>query len=159
MKPWTEGAIEGVTLRPATPHADARGWLTEIYRSDEVDAGIMPAMGYVALTKPGVARGPHEHVEQTDIFGFVGPGRFLIRLWDNRPASPTHGHRMSAEVGTGNPMIVIVPPHVVHGYRNISSEDGYVLNFPNRLFKGPGRKAPVDEVRYEAAKDSPFTMD
>jgi dTDP-4-dehydrorhamnose 3,5-epimerase len=33
-----------------------------------------------------------------------------------------------------------------------------VLNFPNRLFAGRGKKLPVDEIRYEDAKDTPFVM-
>ena len=36
--------------------------------------------------------------------------------------------------------------------------DAMVVNFPNRLFAGRGKKQPVDEVRYEDAKDTPFVM-
>ncbi len=87
-----EGPIDGVTFRPLAPHKDHRGWLIELYREDELPADQHPVMAYVSETLPGVARGPHEHVDQTDYFAFVGPGDFLLYLWDARPASPTYGH-------------------------------------------------------------------
>jgi dTDP-4-dehydrorhamnose 3,5-epimerase len=34
-----------------------------------------------------------------------------------------------------------------------------VFNCPNRLYKGPGRKGPVDEIRHENAEDTPFHLD
>jgi dTDP-4-dehydrorhamnose 3,5-epimerase len=55
-------------------------------------------------------------------------------------------------------VIVTVPPRVVHGYTNVSDGDAWVLNFPNRLFAGEGKKSPVDEVRHEDADDSEFSM-
>ena len=156
---WTDGEIDGVVVRDLKPHADARGWLLELFRSDEVAPEILPAMSYVSMTRPGVARGPHEHVEQTDYFAFVGPGTFRLLLWDNRSASPTCGRRMRVEGGTGRPIAIVVPPGVVHGYLNIGTGEGWVLNYPNRLYAGPGRKERVDEVRHEDRPDSPFRME
>jgi dTDP-4-dehydrorhamnose 3,5-epimerase len=156
---WTEGEIEGVQVRPAVKHADRRGWLAEMFRSDEIAPEILPVMSYVSVTHAGCSRGPHGHWDQTDFFGFVGPGTFKLKLWDNRPASPTYGRRMSLVVGENSPMVVAIPPGVVHGYANISDRDGWVLNFPNRLFTGRGRRDPVDEIRYEEQAGSAFSMD
>lgn len=156
---WTEGEIEGVVLRPALKHTDQRGWLAEIFRGDEFPPDLLPAMSYVSVTKPGVSRGPHGHREQTDVFAFVGPGTFRVRLWDNRPSSRSYGRRMTALAGEGNPMIVIVPPGVVHGYTNVSDKEAMVLNYPNRLYAGKGKKEPVDEVRHENEKNSDFVLD
>ena len=55
---------------------------------------VFPEMMYVSQTLPGVARGPHEHVEQTDIFIFMGPGTFKVYLWDSRENSETFGEKM-----------------------------------------------------------------
>ena len=41
-------------------------------------------MTYVSQTLPGVTRGPHEHVDQTDGFAFMGPSDFKLVLWDTR---------------------------------------------------------------------------
>ena len=156
---WTEGDIEGVDVRASARHADSRGWLIEVFRSDEMQPDLAPLMGYVSVTHPGVARGPHEHKEQTDLFGFVGPGTFKIKMWDNRKASPTYGHTRTLVVGEKNPVVVVVPPGVVHGYRNVSPVDAFVLNFPNRLYAGKGKKSPVDEVRHENEANPDFRMD
>ena len=115
-----------------------------------------PVMGYLSMTRPGVARGPHEHREQTDFFAFVGPSDFEVVLWDNRAGSPTFGRRESFVLGASRPATLIAPPGVVHAYRNVGKDEGWVLNFPNRLYKGPGRKEPVDEIRYEDDPTSSF---
>lgn len=155
---WVEGEIDDVVFRPAVKYKDHRGWLAEFFRSDEIVPEFLPVMGYVSLTHPGITRGPHEHIEQADQFGFVGPGNFRLRLWDNRTDSATYGKMMTVVVGEDNPTIVAVPPRIVHGYTNISGNDAWVFNFPNRLFAGEGRKQPVDEVRYEDMDDCPFLM-
>ena len=156
---WTPGDIDGVVITPLKQHSDPRGWLGELFRSDETPAELMPAMAYVSMTYPGVTRGPHEHVDQTDTFGFVGPGTFRLKLWDARRDSPTYGYCLTVDAGAGNPAIAVVPPGVVHGYRNVSDENGLVLNFPNRLYAGRQRREPVDEIRHEDEPDGAFRMD
>jgi dTDP-4-dehydrorhamnose 3,5-epimerase len=141
------------------PHKDQRGWLAELYREDELPPEQHPVMVYVSETLPGVSRGPHEHVEQTDYFAFLGPGDFLLYLWDARHDSPTRGPRMKTAVGQSNPQCVIVPPGVVHAYKNISPTPGWVFNGPNRLYAGPGKREPVDEIRHENQAESPFRLD
>jgi dTDP-4-dehydrorhamnose 3,5-epimerase len=156
---FESGPIEGVDVRPLKKYGDERGWLAELYRNDDAAPLGLPAMSYVSLTHPGVRRGPHEHVDQTDWFCFLGPSNFLLVLWDNRPKSPTFGRTMRLVAGEQAPTAVIVPPGVVHGYQNVGPIDGWVMNFPNRLFRGPGRKEPVDEIRHEDDPACPFRMD
>ena len=60
--------INGVIVKELKKYEDDRGYLIETYRRDEVDLGV--AMSYLSLTLPSVARGPHEHVYQTDYFIF-----------------------------------------------------------------------------------------
>jgi dTDP-4-dehydrorhamnose 3,5-epimerase len=156
---FTEGPIEGVRVRPLSAHEDRRGWLIELYREDTLPAEQHPVMVYVSETLPGVARGPHEHVDQTDYFAFLGPGEFRLYLWDARPNSPTCGHRMTLEVGQSNRQCVVVPPGVVHAYQNVGTVPGWVFNGPNRLYAGPGKRGPVDEIRHEDKPDSPYRLD
>jgi len=154
-----EGSIEGIVLRPLTRHDDARGWLVELYRQDELAPADYPSMAYVSQTLPGVARGPHEHRRQSDYFAFVGPGDFKLYCWDNRRDSPTCGNRQTLLVGESNRQAVIVPPGVVHAYKNVSRVPGLVFNCPNRLYAGRGKQEPVDEIRHEDRRDSPFRLD
>jgi dTDP-4-dehydrorhamnose 3,5-epimerase len=156
---FKKGPIEGVKISKLRKFVDERGWLCEVFRSDECSQEFSPAMCYVSLSRPGVQRGPHEHVDQADWFCFLGPSNFLVVLWDNRPDSPTYNCRMRFVVGEDDPTAVIVPKGVVHGYRNVGGKDGLVYNLPNRLFMGENRKDPVDEIRHEDAADSPFRMD
>lgn len=156
---FREGAIVGVIWKPLSRFSDHRGWLSELYREDELPPEYHPVMGYVSETLPGVIRGPHEHVDQADYFCFFGPSNFRLYLWDNRPASETYLVRQTAVVGADHPMAVIVPPGVVHAYKNIGGIPGWVVNLANRLYKGPGRKEPVDEIRHEEKDDSPFRVD
>jgi dTDP-4-dehydrorhamnose 3,5-epimerase len=153
------GPIDGVIWRPLQRYHDGRGWLCELFRLDELDPAWHPAMAYQSMTAPGVARGPHEHDEQADCFCFLGPSSFRVWLWDSRPGSPTLGASQVEVVGVERPMLLIVPPGVVHAYRNVGSEPGMVFNAPNRLYRGPGRRQPVDEVRHEDVTDSPYRLD
>src|SRR3989338_5073305 len=89
-EPFHSGSIHGVQVRLLKKHQDARGWLSEIFRVDELSADLVPVMSYVSETLPGATRGPHEHVDQTDCFCFLGPSTFRLVLWDNRPNSPTY---------------------------------------------------------------------
>jgi dTDP-4-dehydrorhamnose 3,5-epimerase len=155
---YRPGAIEGVQFRDIARHQDARGWLMELFREDELSADEQPVMAYVSETKPGVVRGPHEHVQQTDYFAFVGPGTFDVHLWDSRPNSPTYGNYLRRQAGEDEPLVVIVPPGVVHAYRNVSDGGGWVFNAPNRLYAGVGKRGPVDEIRHEDHEQSPYRV-
>jgi len=152
------GTIEGVIWKPLKKYHDARGWLCELFRHDDLPAEFHPVMAYLSVTEPGVARGPHEHVDQADYFCFVGPSNFKMYLWDNRPASATYRVRQTEIVGADRPMALVVPRGVVHAYKNVGAEAGLVINCANRLYKGPGRKEPVDEIRHEEAAGSPFLL-
>lgn len=155
---FKDGEIEGIEIRDLRFFNDERGWLSELFRKDDMDESLYPVMAYVSMTKPGIQRGPHAHKEQTDYFAFYS-STFKLVLWDERTDSPTYGNRMALFLGKENPKCVIIPPGVVHAYKNVGSEDGLVLNFPNRLYAGWGKKEPVDEIRYEDDPDSAYRVD
>jgi len=156
---FTQGEIEGVIIEKLEKFSDDRGYLVETFRIDNLPSKLRPVMSYVSYTKPGVARGPHEHMEQTDIFCFMGPGNFKIRLWDNRKGCGSYGNFMELVGGKDNPIILIVPLGIVHGYKNISKEvSGMVLNYPDKLYQGWEKKEKVDEIRHEDKEDE-FYLD
>lgn len=155
---FSEGRINGVVVRELKKYFDKRGWLTELFRKDELDEEFLPAMAYISSTNPGVTRGPHEHWDQADLFCFIGPSNFKLRLWDNRKDSETFGSMMTMVVGETNPAAVLIPAGVVHGYKNVGETDGIVINCPNRLYAGAGRKEEVDEIRHENDGESTFIL-
>ncbi len=157
---FTDDIIEGVIVYALKKFYDDRGWLAELFRHDEIAKEFYPAMAYISLTEPQVQRGPHEHVDQADLFCFLGPGNFKLRMWDNRAGSPTYNHRMTLTAGEDNPQAVIVPKGVVHAYKNISdSQKGMVINCPNRLYMGEGKMEPIDEIRHEDDPETIFRME
>ena len=156
---FNPGPIEGVIWRPLKKFHDSRGWLCELFRHDELPAEFHPVMCYISATEPGVARGPHEHADQADYFCFIGPSNFKVRVWDNRPDSATYNNVMTVYGGSDNPLSVIIPKGVVHAYRNVGSVPGAVINLPNRLFMGEGRRDPIDEIRHEDEPDTPYRID
>ena len=156
---FRDGPIDGVIWKPLTFWKDQRGWLCELFRHDELPEKFHPVMSYISMTEVGIARGPHEHVDQADTFCFIGPSNFKVYLWDNRPASLTFGNREIKVVGQDAPFALVVPAGVVHAYQNVGQIQGIVFNAPNRLYKGPGKKEPVDEIRHEDQDSSPFRLE
>src|SRR5262249_9367934 len=125
------GEIAGVVWKPLKKFHDARGWLCELFRDDELSPEYNPVMAYISMTEPGVARGPHEHVDQADDFCFLGPSNFKVSLWDARADSPTYGAKQVDVVGADKPAALIVPAGVVHAYKNVGGVQGIVFNCPN----------------------------
>ena len=135
---FQSGSIEGVIWKPLQKFHDARGWLCELFRHDELPAEFHPVMAYISATDPGVARGPHEHVDQADCFCFLGPSNFKMYLWDNRPHSPTYRFSQTDVVGADKPMLLIIPPGVVHAYKNVGGDLGHGVQLPQSPVSGPG---------------------
>jgi dTDP-4-dehydrorhamnose 3,5-epimerase len=165
---YQPGSIDGIVWKPLSFYHDARGWLSELFRNDDIPAEFRPVMAYISMTNPGISRGPHEHIEQADYFCFIGPGVFRVYLWDARPNSPTYGNKEVKDVGEGNPFALIVPPGVVHAYKNVSDHSGIVFNAANALYAGEGRKgwrgpkgSPdyIDEIRHEQMTGTPYQLE
>ncbi len=146
--------MDGLEVRELSLYRDPRGWLGEIIREDE--AKFKPLMTYLSMTKPGFVRGPHEHSEQTDYFCLIG--RFRLYFWDNRKTSSSYKQKETVDT-SDVPMIAVVPPGIVHAYKNTGDSNGFVINLPNRLYKGRGKAEPVDEIRYENDPDTPYRIE
>ena len=58
------GEIKDVVVREPRKFDDRRRWLTESFRRDELSPEFFPGMAYLSSMRPGVACGPHEHVDQ-----------------------------------------------------------------------------------------------
>jgi dTDP-4-dehydrorhamnose 3,5-epimerase len=66
---------------------------------------------------------------------------------------------MTLVVGIDDPKSVLVPAGVVHAYQNVGSDQGIVINCPNRLYAGAGKHEEVDEIRHEDDSNTIFRMD
>ena len=60
---FKSGKIEDVIVRPIKKFVDERGWLAELWCTDQVDELTTFVMTYISSIELGVVRGPHEHVD------------------------------------------------------------------------------------------------
>jgi dTDP-4-dehydrorhamnose 3,5-epimerase len=133
--------IDGVWIKPLSVIPDERGRLMEILRSD--DEGFRKfGQVYVSTTYPGVVKAWHLHKVQDDNFCCV-KGMVKLVLFDGRDDSPTKGTVMEYFIGEHNPVLVLVPPGVHHGWKCISERESIVINIPSEPYN---RESP-DEYR------------
>ena len=133
--------IEGVKVKKLTPHADERGCLTEILRSDEE---MFERFGqiYASLNYPGVIRAWHYHKKQDDLWACV-KGMIKAVLYDIRDDSPTKGEVQEVFLGEQNPVLLRIPVGVAHGYKTIGVEPSLLINLPTDTYN----PAEPDEYR------------
>lgn len=136
-------AIQGVLIRQLSVHADERGRLMEILRRDDP---AFRAFGQVYMTSvfPGVVKGWHYHREQWDHFAVVH-GTVKMVLYDRRPDSASKGEVMELYPGVHDPMLVVVPPGVAHGFKGVGTAEAIVVNIPTE----PYHAQDPDEYRID----------
>lgn len=133
--------IDGVKKIPLKRHADDRGYLIEILRSDSPH---FQKFGQVYLTtcRRHVIKAWHAHRRQTDHF-YVIKGTVKVGLYDDRPGSPTAGRYQQEVLGEeGQDVLLIIPPLVWHGQMALSGMS-YLINIPTE----PYQAQEPDELR------------
>ena len=146
--------IQGVEIKQLTRHADERGYLMELVRSDDA---IFSKFGqcYVSMNYPGVIRAWHWHKKQDDFFVVV-KGMIKVGLFDMREGSPTRGEAGEYYLGDNNNIVLKIPPGVAHGYKTVGTEPSLLVNFPSEIYN---REEP-DEYRLPWDTDQiPFNWD
>ena len=133
--------IEGVEVKRLTRHADERGYLMEILRSDDE---IFSKFGqcYVSMNYPNVIRAWHWHEKQDDFFVVV-KGMIRVGLYDMREGSSSRGEVNEFYLGENNNIMLKIPVGVAHGYKTVGVEPSLLVNFPSEAYN---REQP-DEQR------------
>ena len=121
-------AIRDLLLISPVKHSDARGFFSEVYRSDALlAAGVNEQFvqdNHVYSQKSGVLRGlnfqapPHA---QGKLVRCVR-GAILDVAVDIRAGSPTFGHHLAAELSAENWQQLWVPPGFAHGYLTLEAD-------------------------------------
>jgi dTDP-4-dehydrorhamnose 3,5-epimerase len=144
--------IAGVKTKKLITHADERGWLYEILRSDDE---IFTRFGqvYISAVYPGVVKAWHCHSKQTDSFTVVS-GMAKLVLADLREDSATKGEINEFFIGDENRMLVQIPPGVYHGVKGYGTNPALILNCPDKPFdrNNPDEmRLPLDtaEIQYD----------
>ena len=139
--------IDSVKVRKLRLIPDERGYLMEMLRSDWEEYEKFGQV-YVTAVYPGAVKGWHYHKIQTDHFICVH-GMAKVVLYDGREGSPTHGEVNEFFMGQQNPMLLKIPPGVMHGFKGISQEMALIVNVPTELYN----YEQPDEYRLPAHTD------
>ena len=125
--------IQGVETKKLRVIPDERGMLMEILRSDDT---FFKKFGqvYLSIVNPGVIKAWHYHKFQTDHFAVI-KGMAKVVLYDQRKKSKTYKEINEFFIGEQNPMLIVIPPYVVHGMKGISVEPTYLINCPTELYR------------------------
>lgn len=111
------GKIHDVIIKPLVTHSDDRGYFREILRDDD---SLLKHFGQTAITKtyPGVIKAFHWHQDQDDLW-YVADGMARVVLYDRRPESSTCGQTQVIYAGEDNPVLILIPTGIAHGYQVI----------------------------------------
>ncbi|MBC7344143.1 MAG: dTDP-4-dehydrorhamnose 3,5-epimerase family protein [Clostridia bacterium] len=133
--------IDGVKIKQLIRHCDDRGFFTEILREDDE---IFSRFGQASMSKtyPGVIKAFHYHEHQDDLW-FFPVGNAQVVLYDLREDSPTRGETNVFYLGEDNPLLLLIPRMVAHGYRVLGNEPAVIIYFTTAAYN----RASPDEKR------------
>lgn len=114
--------IDGVVVRPLTPHGDERGRFLETFRQEWFPGAPTMVQGNHAVRRAGTVVGLHFHRRQADYWYLVG-GRARAVLHDLRTGSPTEGATLHVELGVDHPLGLYIPPGVAHGFAALTDAE------------------------------------
>ena len=124
-------AIDGVRVVELTRHADDGGSMTELARLTDgraagLDGFTVRQVNYSEMA-PGAIKAFHLHARQTDVWYVPPSDRMLVVLLDVRKGSRTEGARQRVMLGHGASRLLLIPPGVAHGVRNLGETTGRLV--------------------------------
>ncbi|MFC0271918.1 dTDP-4-dehydrorhamnose 3,5-epimerase family protein [Metabacillus herbersteinensis] len=125
--------IDGVKIKRLTKHCDDRGYFTELVRDDD---GLLSRFGQAAMSfsYPGVIKAFHYHEKQDDLW-FFPSGNAQVVLYDLREDSPTKNQTNVFYMGEENPILLLIPKGVAHGYRVLGEKPATIIYFTSESYK------------------------
>ena len=138
--------IDGIKIKQLKRHADERGFLMEMLRSDD-ELYTNFAQSYISMNYPGVIRAWHYHKKQEDVWVCV-KGMIKAVVYDCREGSKTFGEVNEIFLGDNNPIMFTIPIGTMHGYKTVGTEPSLLINYPTQLYN------PKDPDEYREPWDS-----
>lgn len=146
------GRLPGVVVKRLRLLADDRGYLAEVLRADDEFFG-REFQGFgqttITMTYPGVIKAFHYHLRQDDAW-FVVKGNIQVVLFDLREGSPTQGQTEVYYMGESNPILLVIPRGVAHGYRVLGAEPAWLFYHTSQPYdpQNPDEyRLPYDDPR------------
>lgn len=151
MSDLRPGRIAGVWLKRLRIYADDRGLLAELARIDEPYLGAgFEALAQTTLTMsyPGVIKAFHWHRHQDDAWVCL-TGMIQAVMHDLRQDSETFGLTEQYCLGELNPLMLVIPRGVAHGYRVLGAEPAWIVYHTSAVYD------PVAPDEERIAHDDP----
>ncbi len=137
-----KGQVAGAWIKELKLWPDDRGHFAEIFRDDEkIVAEFKVRQSSITVTRPGVIKAFHFHLEQDDLFVPLR-GAIRIALVDCRVSSPTYGIANSIFAGERYPKAVRIPRGVAHGYEVLPGDELLMVYYTDQHYN------PKDEYRF-----------
>ena len=132
--------IEGVKVKKLIKHCDDRGTFMELVRDDE-DLLSRFGQASMSMSYPGVIKAFHYHEKQDDVW-FFPSGNAQVVLYDLRENSATKGETDVYYMGEENPIVLVIPKGVAHGYRVLGNQPAVIIYFTTESYdpKNPDEK-------------------
>jgi dTDP-4-dehydrorhamnose 3,5-epimerase len=141
--------IDGLRFRPTRPVPHEDGTVAEVARASwpEVDLPILQV--HITTTLPGRTRAWGLHQASTDRL-FVVHGLVSIVVYDGRQDSSTFRSVNEFRVSERNPGLLVIPPNLFHGWKNIGVDEAFIINMPSSQYEHEGPDAL--DLPYESAE-------
>ena len=125
--------IHDLIFLPTTPVAYEDGYLTEIARIDQALIGPPIVQVHLIQTLIGRIRAWGLHKKNMDRL-FVVKGQVKFVIFDGRINSPSYGAVNEFIIGDRSPGLILIPPNLYHGWKNIGNADALIINMPTNLY-------------------------
>jgi dTDP-4-dehydrorhamnose 3,5-epimerase len=126
-------SIEGVKFRPTRPVPHEDGHVTEVARASWEILETPVVQVHVTTTFSGRVRAWGLHQRSTDRL-FVVSGLVRIVVFDGRKDSPSFGQINEFTVSEKNPGLLMIPPNLYHGWKNIGTTEATTINMPDKMY-------------------------
>jgi dTDP-4-dehydrorhamnose 3,5-epimerase len=137
---WRADPIEGLRFRPTRPVPHEDGVVTEVARASWPEIELPIVQVHVTTTQPGRIRAWGLHRHSTDRL-FVVSGLVSFAVFDGRLDSTTAGALNEFKVSERNPGLLVVPPNLYHGWKNIGTTEASIVNMPSSQYDYDGPDA------------------
>ena len=125
--------IDGLMFRPVRPVPHEDGTVAEVARAlwPEVDLPIVQV--HITTTLAGRVRAWGLHEASVDRL-FVVHGLVSMVVYDAREDSATYGRLNEFRVSERNPGLLVIPPNLYHGWKNIGIDEAFIINMPSSQY-------------------------
>ena len=125
--------IHDLKFRPTRPVPHEDGHVAEVARASWDIIGGPVVQVHTTTTFAGRVRAWGLHQRSTDRL-FVVNGLVRIVVFDGRLDSPTCGHVNEFTLSEKTPGLLVIPPNLYHGWKNIGTVEAIIINMPSEMY-------------------------